>query len=311
MDQSTKAKFTQQFWASLSRMVFYYAVIYGSLLCGSATVTKIFLFTPRCLWIAALFLPFVFVYSMLFELAEFEFYKRPPMDRSDYHQANYAYLIWTALATLLPFLAAFYVCTTRNYVPVGYYPYLVIFHFALTGYLFASKYRLLQLQRRQDEIADDDSGPHSTTQAEQAEVGSQVVRSLVALKPIWITLIIIGAVVFAVQGIGLRSADDAFRQELSRACISTFVILILWALTVFLSERLSKNKNIQDRFSFERPIVRETVLLASIFWIPFFSGIHTSYALYIKTELWAAIGTFVTSVRHMSVLVIVSGVYLA
>ncbi len=281
-----KSDLYRAFFVSFFRMIFYFIIVYGSMLCGLATMSKILIFNRVSLHISGLFIPFVFIYSMLFELTEVRYFphyetKMNALKAYLSIKGNYWLLGWTSIIITILFFIFLAKCISNNYLPLIFYPITLTLHFALAGFLFSNKYRKLNIDRK------------NNSQEERT------LFKLMLFKLISISYLI-SMTIFSISAILSYGSN-----EFGVLYLVMLIILIVFVISIYIGNK-SKTK------LFESPFIREPFFLFGILFMPFITGIYASH--YIgnnKMELLFFLQYLITSQKYISALIILFGIGLA
>lgn len=253
---------SKRYYESLGRMLFYFLIVYGAVQVGSSVLILMPVLYLKCLVISGMFLPFIFVYSMLFELADKTFFPKKITEKEalyEYLLGRYSRIGWVGVIVLVIFLLSVYFSLSNNYLPAEVYPVALPLEFVAVCTLFASKYHKLEHDR---------SGEGET------------------LSIIHLTAFKFFVVAFAIVLLLLNFFYfDRVEYSIALGVAGVLLVLLFAMIAVTHYWSRSGNKSVKDEESiyfYERPRVREFLLQLSITVVPFFVGLYS--ALYIAAE---------------------------
>ncbi|MFH1485699.1 MAG: hypothetical protein ABIH46_06485, partial [Chloroflexota bacterium] len=285
INKDIQTKFCQAFLRSSPRTVYYYVVVYMSVLCGISSTTQTTPTQIGCLAISALFLPSLFVYSMLFELSTadlFPAYLKGERSAGHFFWGDYWPLGWGGGLMLCLFLWAVLVCARESYVPLNYLAVPTILPFALTGFLYASKYQHLRRTRSRPDGA-----------ADQAW--------LLGMPLLLIALALYFVIMFVIALAGLRSRE--MQEPVYYLLMILIVLLVLVVVSIFAGELLDRRRPTTARFLHETLLVRETVAILSMVILPFLTGVYGTLAAHgVDIKPWAFLEWVLCRPRYTSVM---------
>jgi|GEM_PF-5604551 len=277
---------TKLYLESILRMFFYWLVVYGVVLAGSSVLADSLIIDHRSLVISGLFLPFIFVYSMLFELADVRvFYKKYTGLEAfkKYALGSYLPIFGTGLVSFFLFLKCVIESIRGSYLPSEIYPVLLPLEFVAGCFLFVSRYHLLELERNSE-----------TAQS----------KSIVNL----LSFNIIVLVYMAVAPITLFWNAENPKYSYAIGTTISFLIFIYTFFWMSFIKNRNKKKKVCDKFFFERPLVRESILNISICLVPFLVGL-LSYLYVISPQKYLSLFFVVFSSSNVTPVLVLMFVF--
>ena len=269
-------------YSSIGRFIFYMLVVYGSVITGASIFLKASIYEVKYVYIVGLFLPYIFVYSMLFELADvmhFPVKLRGAEARKAHFRGDKISIGYTGVIAGVLFLISLYISIENNYLPVEVYPIALPLEFATVGVLFASKYHKLELKR---------------------SAGNYDLVGSITTLPVYY---IVGGLFVFVLFASLRWENKpsyvfAVLMSIGLLFVFSLIILFFWWWNKFI------RKSLNDKYFYEKPTVREILLQISICVVPYIVG--GSSALYLITDnYWSVALPVFTSSKVLSTLLLI------
>jgi len=246
--------FNVDVWKGAGRSAFYLSVIYLALVYGGLSAAQPADSAAQSSWIIALlFLPFIYVYSVPFEVSKKEHF--PTIGKKRYMTGPYAALFWLAVGLTLPFVIGLCLSLYKGLLPAQAYPICILGPYAACQIFYASRYRLLQIQRS------------PTTSVQDKTVPRGVVLSPLFLVP-HVLLILLTAIAMTPS----IFYEDRSWLEVSAVAAVAFPLTVLSLGLIYLGDLASRNSNSKKRFLFENPFAREPLVLLSALILPFLLG---------------------------------------
>lgn len=249
------------------RSSFYVLVVYLATVCGclSAELPASVTFWNAGL-LTMLFLPFIYIYSVPFELATQEHFPFRGNGKS-YIRGPYA-PIGCLAAVFAAFCFVGLVFTFRDdYLPIVAYPFPIFLPYMLCQFLFASRYRLLQTQRA------------LTTPSAEDEKNRPAWKSFMFWGP-HIALVAATYVAFFV-------AAGMAEEGQSLATLSAIIAIMVFGsfVTVLAGDRSRRHTSVTKQFLFERTIAREPIALCCTLVLPYILGRVSAYHVSNPTDV--------------------------
>lgn len=260
-EPSSKIAFYHDFLVGCARVLFYFIAVYLSILCGRAgSVNRHLLESDflESLALSTLFFPFIFLYSIPFELATPAHFPHFRPKRL-FLTGVYARLGWSGVLFLVLTLFGFWYCSSNHFLPFWAYIVILLLPFALSQFLFANKYRYLQNQRG------DPGESHGAF-----------------LKlPFLIPIIIIFLAMLLSASAGTFASD---RHQFPPIVAALAIVILTWVLSFVFGNRIRKDPDYAKPFLFESPFIREPIVLFCTLLMPYLTGC-ASFFLYINSNV--------------------------
>jgi hypothetical protein len=293
---------TARIYGSIGRFLFYMIVVYGAVLAGASVFLKTSIYDWHYWVVTGLFLPFIFVYSMLFELGDDKIYPEringiEALKRYFKKEMRWIGVFGVVIAILFSGCVIFLSATM--YLPLWFYLFIFPLEFVSVSFLFASKYHKLELDRQVK---------HELKKKRDPSIIDYKVRSIIAVKAYWwLTLIFLFALYTAV--IIYRDNKEYIYFGTVSALLVFMLFLIIWFSWIWNN---ANDKKPDDKFFYEKATVRELLLQLSICVIPFMFGVVLSLNSFTSASYWGLSFMVLASSKVLSILllIIVFGVIL-
>ena len=270
---SFKTEKRKRYYESFGRFVFYSVVVYGALLCGGASVIKTEIINMRFFVLTMLFVPFLFTYTMLFELSDKKMFPERLTDDSVWKKSyglggKHMFIFLFGIICGILFLFALFYSLKNNFIPYELVPVIIPFEFLLVGTLYASKYNKLELERSKIKKED--------FKEEYEIIPLWKLRS--TKRTLFVSLIVmLASFVFAVAS-GIVSFEND--ELIKRYALSVIFGSCFIGLFYFIISNTGDADSLEKKFIYENVIARESLFLTSIVIVPFVVGVFSSSAYF-------------------------------